>query len=1039
MNFLINKRIEIWRRAGFSGVIQKLSFMLVLVFLSMSSIIAQKTITGTVTDASDGEPLIGANIVERGTDNGTITDIDGNFSITVSNDCQFLDVSYIGYTDKSVPAGGDITSVDVALESGQILDEVIVIGYSPVSRKKILGAVASLDEKDIIQNVPVGAFDAVQGRLSGVQILSNGGPGAGFDVRIRGISTFSSGTSPLFVVDGQQLENIDNIDPNDILSLEVLKDGATAAIYGSRGANGVVLITTKAGSSEKIKLDITANTSFTTLNGGIPLANTAERIFYEDIRRNNSGPLTGIQRDSLSLLNRNSNDLQDLLTRTARRDVLNVALSGGSDKVKVYWNTGFQNQEGVVVNSSYRRVNSRFKLQFDPSSKFKIGTNLNGSFEQGFGLNEGQVFQQMVERIAYFPVYEPNGTFTPEIAGRQNPVAEANLRTLSDRNYRAQLFNFAEYRILPSLSFKSTLGVNFRYRKRNDFEPILTQNPRSPIPRGAERRNLTYDIQQENFLNYIENFDQHSVSAFAGMQTQRYYLEGFNISSQFVSDAIETFNNIDPLTLSITNGTINERHNLYSLFAGFNYDYDNKYLIGATIRRDGSSRFGAENKYGTFPSFTLGWRASNENFIQNRFDFIDNLLIRFSYGETGNERIGNYEFTSTYLPGFVYNGVSGVAPSRLGNPGIGWEATTSTNLGFDLGLLNNKLNVTFEVWKKETTDLLASIPLPEESGFNSIRSNVGAVTNNGIDIGINGTIYSTRDFSWESGFNISFLENEVTALAGGTPFQSGDYLIEVGQPLGNIFGYKNLGVYQYNESNAYTPDGVRLDPVFNDQGEFMNYTLNGSAYSGEIKQLRNAGRTLEGGDIIWDDVNNDFDINIADKQVIGNGLPEFFGGITNNLSYKNLSLSFLFDFTFGNDIWRRYDELRNDLNSSNETPGPDRINNAWMNPGDVTEYPRLNRVPQNRERPNSFYVTDGDFIKLRFVRFNFDLPKSLLSGIGGIQSATFNLSFNDFFTWTNYVGYNPELGSRGSALQPGRDNLRYPNSRSVIAGLRVQF
>lgn len=1010
-----------------------------IVLLSIGSLMAQRTITGTVTDESTGEPLIGANVTVSGTSVGTITDFDGSFRLEVPDDTQTLEISYIGYTAQQVSVADGISNIDLALQSGEVLDEVVVIGYSPVSRKKVLGALTSVDEEDIIQNVPVSAFDGVQGRLSGVQIQTNGGPGAGFDIRIRGISTFSSGTSPLYVVDGQQLDNIDNIDPNDIKSLEVLKDGATAAIYGSRGANGVVLITTKSGGSNDVKIDVTANTAFTELIGGLPLSNTRQRIEYEDVRRGGATSLTATQRDSLSLINRNSFDLEDLLTRTARRDQVNIAISSGNQKAQVYWNTGFQNQEGIVVNSSYQRVNSRLKLKFSPSQRFSIGTNLNGSYEERFGLSEGQVFQQMVERIAYFPVFEPNGTFTPEIAGRQNPIAEANLRTLRDRNYRAQLFNFAELKLLPGLSVKSTLGVNFRFRKQNDFEPVLTQNPNNPVPRGAERRNLSYDIQQENFLNYIQSFGDHSVSAFAGMQTQRYFIEGFNIQANFVSDAIQTFNNIDPLTLSITNGTINERHNLFSLFAGFNYDFKNKYLLGATIRRDGSSRFGDQNEYGTFPSFTLGWRISNEPFIQNQLGFINNFLLRFSYGETGNERIGNYEFTSTYLPGYTYNGISGVAPARLGNSEISWEATKSTNFGFDLGMLDNSFSLHFDIWKKETENLLASVPLPEESGFGSIRKNVGAVENRGIDVGISGVIIKAKNFSWESSFNISFLENEVTRLADGTPFQSGDYLIEEGQPLGNIFGFNNLGIFQYNESNAYTPEGVRLTPNFNDEGDFVNYTLDGREYAGEVRKLKNAGRELEGGDIIWEDLNGDFDITIADKKVIGNGLPELFGGLTNDIKYKDFSLSFLFDFTFGNDIWRRYDETRNDLNSSNETPGPDRIEGSWRNPGDLTVYPRLDRVPQNRERPNSFFVTDGDFIKLRYVRLNYRLPKSLLNRMSWIDNATFNLSFNDFFTWTNYIGYNPELGSRGNALQPGRDDLRYPNSRSVIAGLRLQF
>lgn len=1024
--FLLNKE-----------TLKRCSLVLSITLLTMGTLAAQRTVTGVVTDGETEEAVIGANVTVTGTTIGVATDIDGKFSINVPADATSLDISYIGYATKQVSIAG-VSTVNVVLESGETLDEVVVIGYSPVSRKKVLGALASVSSEEIMENVPVGALDAVQGRLSGVQILSNGGPGAGFDVRIRGISTFSSGTSPLYVVDGQQLDNIDNLDPNDIKTLEVLKDGATAAIYGSRGANGVVLITTKSGRSEDVKVNVTANTAFTDLVGGIPLSNTRQRIEYEDIRRGDVTSTTPIQRDSLSLMNRNSHDLEDLITRIGRRDQVNVALSGGSKKAQVYWNTGFQNEEGIVVNSDYQRVNTRLKLQFKPNQKFTLGTNINGSYEEGNGLSESQVFQQMVERIAYFPIIEPNGTFTPEIAGRQNPLAEANLRTVKNRNFRSQIFNFAEFKILPSLSVKSTLGVNFRYRKQNNFDPILTRNPNNPVPRGREARNLTYDIQQENFLNYIQDFGQHNVSAFAGMQTQRYFLETFNIAADFVSDNVQTFNNINPETLTIENGTVNQRHNLFSLFAGFNYDYQNKYLVGATVRRDGSSRFGPDNKFGVFPSFTVGWRASNEDFISNNLGFVDNLLIRFSYGVTGNERIGNYEFTSTYLPSFTYNGVSGLAPARLGNSEIGWESTTSTNFGFDLGILE-RFSVHFEVWKKETDNLLANVPLPEESGFNSIRQNVGAVENTGIDIGINGTVLKINKFRWESNFNISFLENVVTRLNDGIPFQSGNYLIEEGQPLGNLFGFKNLGVYQYDESNAYTPDGVRLTPIFFEGGIFAYYELDGQEYTGDVEQLRNAGQILQGGDIIWEDLDGDFDITVEDQQIIGNGLPTFFGGFSNNLSYKNFSLSFLFDFQFGNDIWRRYDELRNDLNSGNETPGPDRIEGAWRNPGDITVYPRLNRVAQNRERPNSFFVTKGEFIKLRFVRLNYTLPKSLLNNWEGIDNIAFNFSVNNPLTWTNYIGYNPELGSRGNPLQPGVDNLRYPNSRSIIAGVRIQF
>lgn len=1020
-------------------VMSRLVGLMFFGLLSLSLTAQNKTVSGTIT-GPQGSPLPGVNVVQKGTSNGVSADFDGNYSITLVEGSNILVFSSLGFAEVEETVGTRTTINVTMQEDSESLDEVVVIGYAQVEREKVLGALSSAKSEQIVQAAPTSAFDGIQGRLSGVQIQSNGGPGAGFDINIRGTSTFSGGdNSPLYVVDGQQLDNIDNIDPNDIESLEVLKDGATAAIYGSRGANGVVLITTKSGKRGDITVDVTGLTSVTSLIGAVPVANTRQRLFYEDNRRGDNESLTGNQRDSLNLLFRNSFDLQDLITRAGIRNQVNVAVSGGGEKTSAYWNVGFLNDEGIVVNSDYKRINNRFKVDFRPNEKITIGSNLNVSFEEQNGLSEGQVFQQLVERIAYFPVFEPDGSFTPEIAGRQNPVAEANLRTIKERDWRGQSFSFAEYKITPSLSIKSTLGLNFRYIKNNQFNPILVNNPRSPIPTGSVRDRLNYDVQQENFFNYNNKFGLHTLGLFGGMQIQRFSFEGFEIEANFNSDDVQTFNNADPTSLAINTGrTINSDNSLFSLFGGFNYDFDNRYLVGATIRRDGSSRFGPENKYGLFPSATLGWRISNEAFLRDS-NTLSKLLLRASYGVTGNQQIDNFEFVSAFAPGFIYDGISGVAPTRLGNTTIQWEETESINLGFDLGMFQNRLTVNFDVWRKNTTSLLADVPLAEESGYEGIRRNVGSLENRGIDLSVGGTVLQTEDFRWNSNFNFSFQENEVTELFEGTPFESGQYRVEEGEPIGNIYGFKNLGIFRYDESNAFTDDGVQLTPNFNASGEFVNYTLNGQEYTGDFNQLENANNVLQGGDIIWDDVDGDFNITADDRQIIGNGLPKFFGGFSNEFIYKNLSLSFLFDYTLGNDIYRRWDEQRNDLNSSNETPGPDRIENAWMNPGDITVYPRLNREPQNRERPNSFFVTDGSYIKLRFVRLNYNMPTQLIDRLGWLKGMSFNVSLNNFFTWTNYPGYNPELGNRGNPLQPGLDQLRYPNEREIILGLSFKL
>lgn len=1013
-----------------------LTLLLLVLFSSFSAqdLNAQQTVSGSIQDES-GMPLPGVNIVEKGTRNGAVSDFDGNYSIEVSSGDAVLVFTSLGFEEKEL-AVNNRSSIDVVLEENlESLDEVLVIGYAPIEREKILGAVSSVKGEAIEQATPAQALGGVQGRLAGVQILENNGPGEGFDIRIRGISTFDD-SSPLFVVDGQQLGDIDNLNPSDIESMEVVKDAATAAIYGARAGNGVVIITTKSGKSGKLGLTVTHNTGFNSLVGDLRVSNARQRLLYERLGQGNSRQGT----DSLSLLNRNSYDLQDLVTQTAVRNQTNVSLSGGGEKSKFYWNTGFMDESGIVINSGYRRLNTALKLDVDATDKLKVGTNIRLSYEDQKGISGNNVLRQIAERLPYYPLFEPNGDLTPTLFGRQNPIAQAKLRTIRNRNFRGQIFNYVQLDLLPNLTIKSTLGINFRYNKRDFFTPgFLIGNDGVGQSNGRQMNVLQYDIQQENFANYKNSWGKHNFSAVGGMQIQKYVTESEDIMSrEFANDLITTFNNAAARTIDATN-TVHRRNNLFSLFAGFDYDFDNKYLFGATIRRDGSSRFGDNVKFGYFPAVKLGWRVSEEAFLKDS-DLIDDLKFRASWGVAGNDRIGDYNFTGALEPGFNYDGLTGFAPTRLGNADLTWEETTSTNIGFDLKLLNRRIELSADVWEKKTTGLLASTPLPEESGYDGIIKNVGAVNNRGIDFSITGTIIESKDFTWISNFNIGFLENEVAKLDGGTPIDVGEYRVEEGKPLGNIFGYNNLGIFRYDESNAFTPDGTQLTPNFNNNGEFVNYTLNGQEYNGDIEQLRVGNNLLQGGDIIWEDLDGNFVINVDDRQVLGNGLPNFYGGFSHDLTYKNLSLSFLFDYSIGQDIYRTYDELRNDLNSANETPGPDRILGAWREQGDVTVYPRLNRVGQNRLRPNSFFVTDGGWIKLRYIRLNYKLPKRILDNyLKGVKNVALSLAINNVLTWTDYIGYNPEIGNRGNNLIINRDLLRYPNDREIILGLNVQF
>ncbi len=1062
--------------------VSSLMLMLVLVLSSFTSISlqAQDRVTGTVT-GDDGIPLPGVNVLQKGTSKGAVTDFDGKFTLLLASGNKTLVFSYIGFKTKEVALGEENNVTVVLEEDVESLEEVVVIGYAAVEREKILGSVATVKSESIQQAAPVDVLQGVQGKLSGVQVLSNNGPGEGFDIRIRGINTFNAGaTGPLYVVDGQQTFDIDNLDPADIESLEVIKDGATAAIYGARAGNGVVIIKTKSGKSGKLNVTINTSTGVNTLVGQVPVATGAQGLLVEQLATQGNAR-SNRQRDTLNLLFRNSPDLQDLLTRPGIRQQTNIAISGGTDKATFYWNTGYIDEETIINNSDFRRINTRLKVDVTPSDKFKLGTLINLSFEEINGANIRQILQQAVRRVTFLPLFEPDGTFaTSTPAFRSiNPLAVAELETRNERRLRGNVFSYLQFNITPKLSIKSTLGLDFRNRINRVFTPneLNAQfNPLTPenFPIvGSERNRFDYNIQQENFINYKNTWGRHNFSAFAGMQLQENSLEDVNITGNFTNSLIRTFNNTEPESIVVNNSTGDTRSSLFSLFSGFSYDFDSKYLVSATVRRDGSSRFGDGNRFGYFPSASLGWKISNENFLKNN-STINNLLLRASYGITGNDRVGNFRSQALLEPNQIFNAQTGFDAVQIANDDLKWEETTSINLGLDLGLFKNRLKFAFDIYRTDTEDLLQDLPLAEESGFNEVTANVGAIRNEGIDISINGTVLKTKNFSWDAGFTIGLTRNEVLELSlfdedeasfqvpgPGTSLEP--YLLEVGQPIGNIIGFRQDGVFQYDESNAFITVGEgdnvrseRLFPNFDENGFFLG-TYNradGTAFPqervGEIQKLSAAGRELGAGDFIWNDVNGDLIIDAENdgRQVLGNGVATVFGGFTHDFKYKTFTLGLLFDYSFGNDSYREYDHERNAQRARIFTPSPERIENAWMNPGDIAVFPNLNRLPQNRidfagvnsPTANNLYVDDGSFIKWRYARFGYDIPKKTLQSLKlGLTKVNFNFAVNNVLTWTNYQGFNPEFGSRGNPLTPGNDELRFPNDREFLLGMQVKF
>jgi len=1016
-----------------------------LLGLSSFSAAAQGNVISGKVVSSDGMGIPGANVVQKGLKNGVMTNMDGEFTIKLLPGSTVLVFSYVGYLNQSVDVKGK-SKINVTLKSdAKELDEVVVIGYGTAKKRDVLGAVGSVKSERIVENTPTDAVSALQGQVAGVNVVSNGGPGEGSEITIRGLSTFNAGVAPLFVVDGQQMDNINNIDPSSIASMEVLKDGASAAIYGSKSANGVVLITTKTGKTGKPKIEFNYATKISEITSKIPVSNTKQRLKWDKLRQGT------VFNDSLSYRTQLVTDVQDLMYQTAISTQANLGVSGGNDNAKYFWNTAVLDETGVFIGTGFRRGTSSVKLDINLSKNFVVGTRTN----VGYSIAEGRssfALREASYRRPDWLIYDYDGSYMAQTGAFSNPVAIALESINTQDKYSLNSYNYLEFGLLtPGLKFKGSLAFNYLNQQTKSFRPLITQNIDTGRPSGNQSDVVAYDYQQENYFTYNRSFGKHTVSGLLGMSNQKWETEtGRYTAIEFNNELIWTFNNVKTLDLSRTD-TFIANHSLSSFFGRATYDYDGKYLFAATMRRDGSSRFGEDTKWGNFPSVSLGWRLNKEKFLNKLLGpKVSEVKLRASYAVTGNERIGDYDALLLLSPGSYYNGVNGFAPTNeMGNSALGWESTTSINFGLDLSFFKKRLNFVFDIYDKTTDDLLYDVPVPQETGFSSVKYNIGSVQNRGYELEISGTPISTKNFKWNSTFNIGYNENVVTDLADDDGFFTGNYKIEEGQPIGNIYGYTFLNVYAYDQSNAYANvDGkyVQLTPVFDLTNPatpvFQNYTLNGEVYTGTVAQKTGtAGNILKGGDVNFADLNNDLKLDdLNDRSIVGNGLSKYTGSFYNKFDYKNWSLGFQFYYNFGNDIYREYDWYRNRSINATHVPGPTRIDQAWAAQGDVTDYPHMSNTRNwNSPNVNSFYMDSGDYIRLRFIKLSYSLDKETIKKIKFLEYLNFSFTVNNVVTWTSYQGYNPEFGSGDNPLQPGWDGLRYPNKSDFIFGISTRF
>jgi TonB-linked SusC/RagA family outer membrane protein len=1015
----------------------KYYLVLFIMSISLAGFAQNVKISGRISDGTGNLP--GVNVVVKGTTNGTITDSNGFYTINAPSNGTLL-FSFVGYENSEVKIAGR-TTIDVVLAEVTVaLDEMVVVGYGSQKKRDLTGAISSVRADEIMQNTPTDVAQALQGRVAGVEIMSSSGePGAESRIRIRGTSTFTTeGASPLFIVDGMEVASIDAINPQDIESMEVLKDAASAAIYGSKSANGVIIITTKRGKEGKARVAVNYMSRASEISHRIPQMNTREQQYLTGLRNFYNGNATAAIPDSLNPVNNNDFYYQELLYRRAWSNQVDLSISGGDKKLSYYVSAGFLDEQGIYINTFNKRVSSRVNVDYQASDKLKVGSNISLGVTKGKP-QSGNAHDHL-RRMPYWSVIDPDGSYTSVISSRPNPVAWANLYKNDRHVYDINAYNYIEYNILKGLTFKSNLSALYTTTKMDMFTPSLLSSSFQRSSRNEVRMNTGWT--HEDLLTYNNKFGDHSVNTLAGFSIQDRRSETIVLH---VTD-----NLTEALPISVGFSTVNfnntkatdSRNRMASYFGRVNYSYKGKYLLSANMRRDGSSRFGSANRWGNFPSLSAGWRFSDEQFMAWSKKSLTDGKIRVSYGVTGNQAAGNFASMALYSTDY-YADMVGFAATQLGNPFLGWETTKQFNYGLDLNFFNNRIVLAFDYYDKDTYDILYNINIPQTSGFNSLYQNVGSVNNKGWEINLNTINVNTRNFSWKTTFNLSINNNTVTEVPGGEIIDGGIYTLRDGWTIGTMYGYKYLNVFPWDQSNAFTPNREQLTPVFDENERFMDkYLLNGAEYIGEVKQLFFSDKKtpFKGGDVMWEDVNKDGVIDTQDRTIIGCGQPDFFGGVNSEWSYKGFSLSAFFQFAIGGDVYNYTEWFRSSMTWAGDSPNPMIVKNSWQAPGDVKKYYKsaAGGTVQNPRTGTSLWVEDGSYIRLKSLRLGYNLPANLTKKLQ-LGNVNAYVLLRDFFTWTKYSGFDPEVNSRNTVFAIGYDNNAYPRAKDVVLGLNINF
>lgn len=991
---------------------------------------AQTTVRGVVTSATDREPLIGATVQVKGTGNGTITGFNGDYSLTNVSSDAVLVFSSIGFETQEIRVGNQITINVVLKETSEILDEIVVIGYGVVKKSDLTSSISTVKGEQITEVTTGNAMDALQGKINGVQVASGGGPGTSPKVLIRGVTTVN-GTDPLYVVDGMPVGgNINFLNSNDIESMEVLKDASAAAIYGTRASNGVILITTKKGSAGKTQFNFSTSVGFQTLsNPNVAKASEYEQVFKTRYTNDNRTP-TWNSKDNITDAE-GTDWWNEVINKTALVQNYAFNVSGGNEKLVYHLSLGYFRNNSQYDVGYWDKINARLNTEYTFNKYVKMGFDIAPRVESWD--NTPNLFSAAMSMDPTTPIFRPESEWTDNVYNNYqrsynnqewNPAASLARQNASSREYGVIVNPYLQLMPIKGLILRSQFGANVHIRRSDSFTPefyidALEQSTLSYVSREMKE---WLDWNWTNTASYMTTIaKKHNLNTMVGFTAERFA----EYQVKAARDAVP--NNSDNLQ-EVDAGTQNQKGNgstsfstLISYLGRVMYNYDSRYYLTASLRADGSSKFPKGNKYALFPSVSAAWRVISEGFMQDQTVF-NNLKIRAGWGRVGNQNIDNSAYLTTltssdYVFGSTPGRVTGTTISSVGNNTLKWETVEDYNLGLDMSFLDSRLDVTFDVYQKKSTDMLYKKQNIFAVGYpdwnSQVWMNIGSMKATGWELGVNWRD-KVSDFSYNVGVNLSAVKNKAIKFSGDGPILTGgfngDQIIrnEDGGEISRFYGYIANGIFQnWSEVYAHTDE------------------------HGTLIQ-----KDAQPGDIRFKDLNHDGVLDENDKTWIGNPYPDLMMGVNLGFNYKNFDFTANFYGTFGNDVYNKTKGLYSGANGQNVYAGT--LKKAWSGEGTSNDIPRLSYsdLNQNYTRVSSFYVEDGSFMRCKLLQLGYTLPKKLLRGL----DVRVSLSAQNLFTITGYSGMDPERPQLdGSVIETGIDGIAYPNPRTFLFGIDFKF